>query len=131
MKKAGLYSFYQLETKRAETPNQEGLRKLSFLSKEFNTQLFAFLWIDESNAVDKFQFFFFEKVVEWSSQTGLTTNITNRKQSPEIEKKIGVHKGARTLEKVDDCSMLTEALKILDQSVFPLGIKDILQLRMA
>ena len=121
--------FYQLSSKRAETLDENGLKKLSFISEELNTELYVFLWVDEANEIDKFQFFFFEKVIDWSRKSGLTTNITNRLQSSETEFKIGVHKGLRTLQAVDDPKMLEEALDILRQSVFPLGIKDILEMR--
>ncbi len=122
------YHFYQLSSKRAEIPDANGLKKLSFISEELNTELYVFLWIDENNEIEQFQFFFFEKVVEWSKQSGLTTNITNRLQSV-TQGKIGIHKGVRTLQRVDDPSMLEESLEILNQSIFPLGIKDILKLR--
>lgn len=125
------YHFYQLSSKRAEVLDENGLKKLSFISEELNTELYVFLWIDEANEIDKFQFFFFEKVIDWSKRSGLTTNITNRLQSPETEHKIGVHKGLRTLQAVDNPKMLDEALEILGQSVFPLGIKDIMKMRIS
>ncbi len=125
------YHFYQLSSKRAEIADDKGLKKLSFISEELNTELYVFLWIDENNEIENFQFFFFEKVIEWSKKSGLTTNITNRLQSSTTQGKIGIHKGVRSLHKVDDPSMLNESLEILNQSVFPLGIKDILKLRIS
>ncbi|MCP4754894.1 MAG: hypothetical protein GY866_28800 [Proteobacteria bacterium] len=124
------YHFYQLSSKRAEILDDNGLRKMSFISEELNTELYVFLWVDENNEIDRFQFFFFEKVIEWSRQSGLTKNITNRLQNPETQDKTGIFKGLRTLQQVDDHSMLDEALEIVNRSVFPLGIKDILKLRM-
>ena len=126
-----LYHFCQLSSKSAEVFDERGLKKLSFISEELNTDLYVFLWINELNEPDKFQFFFFEKVIEWSKRSGLTTNITNRLQSQEAEMKLGVHKGVRTLEQVDDPKMLEDALEILNRSVFPLGIKDILKMRIS
>ncbi|MFH2046607.1 MAG: hypothetical protein ABIK92_15835 [Pseudomonadota bacterium] len=124
------YHFYQLSSKRAVTHDANRLKKLSFISEELNTELYVFLWIDENNEIEKFHFFFFEKVIEWSKHSGLSTNITNRLQSA-VDGKIGVHKGARTLQRIDDPTMLEEALEILNQSIFPLGIKDILKLRIS
>ena len=123
------YHFSQLLSKRAEIPDENGLKKLSFMSDELNTELYVFIWIDESNEIEKLQYFFFEKVIDWSRTSGLTTNVTNRLQSPETAQKKGVFKGLRTLHAVNDPKMLDEALEILNQSVFPLGIKDIIKMR--
>jgi len=91
--------------------------------------LFVFLWIDQNNEPQKFQFFFSEKVIDWSEQTGTTTNKTNRLDRQEKDSKIGVQKGLRTMISVNDPTMIDEALSILNESVFPIGIKDILQNR--
>jgi hypothetical protein len=82
--------FNQLVTKRSETPNEQGLKKLCFVSTEHQNELLIFLWLNRTNDTEKFQFFFFEKVLEWSKPSGLTTNITNRLESTEIQEKRGV-----------------------------------------
>ncbi|MBU2513693.1 hypothetical protein KJ966_20325 [bacterium] len=125
----GVYHFSQITSKKADIEDEKGLKQLAFISEELNNNLFLFLWIDKLNDVNRFQFFFYEKVIEWSSESGATTNITNRLNQEEMNGKIGIQKGIRTLTHVDDPAMITQTLEIIDQSVFPLGIKDILKSR--
>lgn len=118
--------FTRLTTKRSETPDEHGLRKLCFISSEHNKEIIVFLWLDRYNETEKLQFVFFEKVLEWSRTHGLTTNITNRSEATEFLEKRGLFKGVRTLVRIDDPAMIDDAVEIIHRSVFPLGIKDIL-----
>ncbi len=120
------YHFTSLHSKMSETPDDKGNRKSCFISEEHNNELHLFLWVNKDNQAVAFQFFFFEKVLEWTSQSGLTTNITNRIANPIVDK-IGLLKGTRTLIRFNDPSILDEANEILSHSVFPIGIKDILE----
>ncbi len=124
-----VYHFNRITSKRAEIKDERGLKKLCFISEELSNDLFLFLWIDDRNDVTNFQFFFHEKVIEWSRESGATTNITNRLEQEDMDDKIGIQKGIRTLTFVDDPLMITEALEIIEQSIFPPGIKDVLKNR--
>ena len=119
-----MYHFRQLTSQKSAALDGKGLKKTSLVSDEFNTQLYVFIWSDANKDIDRFQLFFFEKVLEWSRQNGTTSNITNRLQPQDDEVKTGARKGSRTFERVDDPALLKEAIHILEHSVFPPGIKE-------
>lgn len=122
-----LFNFKALNTKLSETPDENGNRKICYICEEQNNEIHLFLWIDKNNRTVAFQFFFFEKVLDWNQESGLTTNITNRLESPCTEDKIGFLKGSRTLTRVNDPGILNEAIEIISKSVFPTGIAEILE----
>jgi hypothetical protein len=111
----GPYQFIQTKSQ-LSTVYVEGVKKIS-LSCENHAEFDYFLWVNAEEKVVHLQFIFHENVLEWFEDRGILISQTNRKD--QLIATVGVHKGVRTLQGVQDSSILEEGRSLIRASVFP------------
>ena len=109
------FRFYEIISKKSEIFSF-GYRQLSFACED-NPEVFCFLWINQSKQLKHIQFLFGESVLEWESDHGIRCSETNRVQ--DLEAKIGIHKGSRSLHLNEDPKLLAQSLGKIKRCVFP------------
>lgn len=97
-----------------------GVRQVSLVCAT-DPDLNFFLWLDEKQKLKHLQFIFNERIIEWfDGKETISTSETNRR-FPSTSTKPGVTKGVRTIHAVEDDSILTEGLTIIDNATLPGG----------
>lgn len=119
------HRFHLLKTIRSKELNEQNLKKLSLNADTKGRHLHAFLWVNQNEELDRGQLLFDEKLIEWSISEGVTTSVSNRYQESGAD--VGVRKGTRTMQKVQNFKILDEGLQLIQDSVFPIGLGMVLE----
>ena len=107
--------FYLIHSKKSEEM-VDGLHKIT-LWCENKADAQGFLWIDAESNIQHIQLLFGEIVIEWFARKGIKCSRTNR--DLEVPEGIGYHKGARTLDPLDDTTLIGPVLEEVRNAEFP------------
>ena len=112
-----LFSFYEIKSQKSQE-YIKGLRKTSLVCLN-HPEISLFLWLNEDSELKQVQFIFDENLIEWSDGVkGLKASETNRK-SNNFPDRIGLQKGARTIQDSKDRTIIKRGLQIINASKFP------------
>lgn len=96
----------------------DGVRQVSLVCAT-HPEMNFFLWFDEQQKLKHLQFLFNERIIEWfEGKEQISTSETNRR-FPSASSKPGVMKGVRTIHAVEDDSILSEGLDIINNATLP------------
>ncbi len=110
------YNFYEIKSQKSKE-FVKGLRKVCLVC-ENRPDIHCFLWVNQEEKLQHLQFLFDENLIEWfEERKELITAQTNRKDYTPFQ--TGVHKGVRTIQSVQNSSIMEEGLEILKSAQFP------------